>query len=165
MFGEKLFTAAVLAIAAAATSLTWAHGNQHHGKPAGEIRLEQKDWGIGAPQSKASRTIEMRMTDNMRFTPNRIDVKLGETVRFVVVNAGKVMHEFVLGSQKELYEHAVQMKKAPHMRHHEPYMAHVAPAEKGEMVWTFNRVGVFEFACLVPGHYEAGMRGTVNVAK
>ncbi|NCV58626.1 MAG: hypothetical protein EBW47_07525, partial [Betaproteobacteria bacterium] len=109
--------------------------------------------------------IEVQMTDNMRFAPNRIDVKLGETVRFVVVNAGKVMHEFVLGTKRELDEHAALMKKFPNMEHDEPYMAHVEPGKKGEIVWTFNRVGEFDFACLLPGHYEAGMRGTINVAK
>jgi uncharacterized cupredoxin-like copper-binding protein len=104
------------------------------------------------------------MTDNMRFTPDRIDVKLGETVRFVVVNAGQVMHEFVLGTKKELDEHAAQMKKFPNMEHDEPYMTHVAPGKKGEIVWTFNRAGEFDFACLLPGHYEAGMVGKIKVA-
>ena len=165
MIKEKLFLNLALALASAVASPTWAHGNQNHSKPAAEIKLEQKDWGIGAPPSKATRTIEVRMTDNMRFTPNRIDVKLGDTVRFVVVNAGKVMHEFVLGTKKELDEHAALMKKFPNMEHDEPYMAHVEPGKKGEIVWTFNRVGEFDFACLLPGHYEAGMRGTINVAK
>ena len=163
MIKAKLFPGVVLALASVVAVPTWAHGNQNHGKPAGEIKLEQKDWGIGAPSSKATRTIEVQMTDNMRFAPNRIDVKLGETVRFVVVNAGKVMHEFVLGTKRELDEHAALMKKFPNMEHDEPYMAHVEPGKKGEIVWTFNRVGEFDFACLLPGHYEAGMRGTVNV--
>jgi uncharacterized cupredoxin-like copper-binding protein len=161
----NIFQVAIMALASAAVSPTWAHGNQHHGKPGAELKLEQKEWGIGAAASKATRTIEVRMTDNMRFTPNRIDVKLGETVRFVVVNAGKVMHEFVLGTKKELDEHAALMKKFPNMEHDEPYMAHVEPGKKGEIVWTFNRPGEFDFACLLPGHYEAGMRGTINVGK
>jgi len=165
MIKAKLFPGVVLALASVVAVPTWAHGNQNHGKPAGEIKLEQKDWGIGAPSSKATRTIEVQMTDNMRFAPNRIDVKLGETVRFVVVNGGKVMHEFVLGTKRELDEHAALMKKFPNMEHDEPYMAHVEPGKKGEIVWTFNRVGEFDFACLLPGHYEAGMRGTINVAK
>ncbi len=165
MIKIKLFPAVVLALASATFSPASAHGNQYHGKLAGEIKLEQKDWGIGAPPSKATRTIEVRMTDNMHFTPNRIDVNFGETVRFVVINAGKVMHEFVVGTKKELDEHAALMKKFPNMEHDEPYMAHVEPGKKGEIVWTFNRAGEFDFACLLPGHYEAGMRGTVNVAK
>ena len=65
----------------------------------------------------------------------------------------------------KLDEHAALMKKFPNMEHDEPYMAHVEPGKKGEIVWTFNRVGEFDFACLLPGHYEAGMRGTINVAK
>jgi uncharacterized cupredoxin-like copper-binding protein len=156
--------AVVMAFAFAAANPIWAHGDQHHAKPAGQMKMEQKDWGIGASPSKATRTIEVRMTDNMRFTPDRIDVKLGETVRFVVVNAGQVMHEFVLGTKKELDEHAAQMKKFPNMEHDEPYMTHVAPGKRGEIVWTFNRAGEFDFACLLPGHYEAGMVGKIKVA-
>lgn len=161
VFGIK---AVVLALAFTATPPIWAHGNNHHPKPSGEVKMEQKEWGIGAHPSKATRTIEVRMADNMRFTPERIDVKLGETLRFVVINAGKVMHEFVLGTKKELDEHAELMKKFPNMEHDEPYMAHVAPGKKGEIIWTFNRAGEFDFACLLPGHFDAGMVGKIKVS-
>ena len=147
----------------AVASTAWAHGNQDHAKPAGPMKMEQKEWGIGAIASKATRTIEVRMTDNMKFTPDRIDIKLGETVRFVVVNAGQVMHEFVLGTKKELDEHAELMKKFPDMEHDEPYMAHVSPGKRGEIIWHFNRTGEFDFACLLPGHYQAGMVGKIRV--
>ena len=155
----------VLALAIASLpQLGLAHGDQHK-KSAQAANFIQEDWGIGANKSEVNRTILITMTDKMRFHPEKIDVKLGETVRFVVVNAGKVMHEFVLGTKRELDEHAALMKKFPNMEHDEPYMAHVEPGKKGEIVWTFNRVGEFDFACLLPGHYEAGMRGTINVAK
>jgi len=42
-------------------------------------------------------------------------------------------------------------------------VAHVAPGETGEIIWKFNRKGRFHFACLVAGHYEAGMAGTITV--
>jgi uncharacterized cupredoxin-like copper-binding protein len=69
----------------------------------------------------------------------------------------------VIGTPKELQEHAEMMRKHPNMEHDEPYMAHVSPGKTGDIVWTFNREGDFEFACLLPGHFEAGMRGTIRV--
>lgn len=103
------------------------------------------------------------MSDDMRFTPARIEVRQGETVRFVFRNRGQTLHEFVLGTKAVLEEHAALMMKFPDMEHDEPYMAHVAPGTSGEIVWTFNRAGEFDFACLIPGHYQAGMVGQVVV--
>jgi len=103
------------------------------------------------------------MSDDMRFTPSHLDVRLGETLRLRASNRGLVMHEIVIGTRAELVEHAEMMKKFPNMEHDEPYMAHVAPGRRGDVVWTFNRAGDFEFACLIPGHFEAGMRGTIRV--
>ena len=103
------------------------------------------------------------MADNMRYTPDRIEVRLGETVRFVHRNDGKVLHEFVIGTKKDLEEHAAMMRKYPGMEHDEPYMAHVAAGKSAEMIWTFNRAGEFDFACLIPGHFEAGMVGRIIV--
>jgi uncharacterized cupredoxin-like copper-binding protein len=103
------------------------------------------------------------MTDAMRFTPDTLSVQEGETVRFVVRNQGRMLHEMVIGSPGELAKHAAMMAKFPNMEHDEPYMAHVDPGKTGEIVWTFNRAGSFEFACLIAGHYEAGMRGTITV--
>ncbi len=147
----------------AASSFAFAHGNEMHAPKAGPVKMEQKPWGIAGEARKAVRTIEVKMTDDMRFTPGLIQVKQGETIRLVHLNNGKVMHEFVLGTKKDLDEHAAMMKKFPGMEHEEPYMAHVGPGKKGEIVWTFNRVGEFDFACLLPGHYEAGMVGKIQV--
>ena len=105
------------------------------------------------------------MTDKMRFTPDRIEVRQGETVRLVHRNGGQIMHEFVLGTKKDLDEHAELMKKFPGMEHDEPYMAHVGAGKSGEIVWNFNRPGEFDFACLIPGHYQAGMVGKVTVVE
>jgi len=90
-------------------------------------------------------------------------VKQGDTVKFVVRNTGKVMHEIVIGTKNMLDEHAALMVKFPNMEHDEPYMAHVAPGKTGELVWTFNRPGDFDFACLIAGHYQAGMVGKITV--
>jgi uncharacterized cupredoxin-like copper-binding protein len=102
---------------------------------------------------KASRTITVDMSD----------IKRGETVKFVVKNHGKQMHEMVIGSMKELKEHAEMMKKHPTMEHDEPYMAHVAPGKTETMAWQFTKAGEFYFGCLVPGHFEGGMIGKLTV--
>jgi uncharacterized cupredoxin-like copper-binding protein len=138
-------------------------GEDHSKKNAGPIKKEQKAWGIAGDAKAAKRTIELTMTDNMRFTPDKIEVKQGETVKFVVKNSGKMMHEMVIGNKKELDEHAALMMKFPAMEHDEPYMTHVAAGKVGELVWTFNRPGDFDFACLIAGHYQAGMVGKIKV--
>jgi uncharacterized cupredoxin-like copper-binding protein len=140
-----------------------AHTDQPH--KAGPVRKEQKPWGIAGDAKAARRTIEVRMLDTMRFVPDRIEVRLGETVRFVHRNVGKVMHEFVIGTPQELDEHAALMLKFPNMEHDEPYMAHVPPGKTAQIVWHFNRPGEFKFACLIAGHYSAGMVGTLIVRK
>ena len=87
------------------------------------------------------------------------------TVRFVAKNSSKQMHEMVIGSMKELKEHAELMKKHPGMEHEEPYMAHVEPGKKAQIVWQFTKAGEFNFGCLIPGHFEAGMIGSIKVTE
>jgi uncharacterized cupredoxin-like copper-binding protein len=135
----------------------------HGGSKAAAAQAEQKDWGIAGDPKRVGRTIEIRMGDDMRFVPARLEVKLGETLRLVALNRGRVMHEIVIGTPQELRTHAELMRKHPNMEHDEPYMAHVSPGKKGQIVWTFNRAGEFEFACLIPGHFEAGMIGRIVV--
>jgi len=100
----------------------------------------------------------------MRFSPEKIDVKQGDTLKFVLKNDGKLLHEFVIGTKKDLDEHAALMVKFPNMEHDEPYMAHVAPGKTGTIIWTFNKAGSFDFACLIAGHYQGGMIGKITVA-
>lgn len=146
-------------LAALLVPAAWGHGDAHTTRQAAP---EQQAWGI-AGEARGARTIEIRMGDDMRFRPDRIEVREGETLRFVVRNAGKVLHEMVIGTPQELARHAALMKKFPGMEHDEPFMAHVKPASRGEIVWNFNRPGTFQFACLLPGHFEAGMVGTIVV--
>lgn len=121
---------------------------------------------IGKPgiAAKASRTVRIDMTDAMRFTPASVEVKQDETVRFVVTNSGQVRHEMVLGTEQALKEHYALMKKFPEMEHADPNMVTVAPGQSGEIVWQFTKAGRIDFACLQPGHYEAGMKGAVKVS-
>lgn len=121
--------------------------------------------GEAGKAAQATRTVEVDMTDNMRFTPAQISVQQGETVRFLVRNSGAVKHELVIGSLKELKEHAAMMIKMPGMEHAEDNMVTVAPGKTGEVVWRFTQAGKVDFACLQPGHYDAGMKGLVNVAQ
>jgi uncharacterized cupredoxin-like copper-binding protein len=119
---------------------------------------------FAAGKAKADRTIQIHMSDNMVFSPKLIHVKPGQTIRFMIHNQGAVLHEFVMGTAKDLADHAELMKRFPDMEHDEPFMAHVMPGQTGEIHWTFNRAGEFEFACLMPGHMEAGMVGRIVVA-
>jgi uncharacterized cupredoxin-like copper-binding protein len=122
---------------------------------------EQTAWGIAG--NRATRIITVDMLDKLRFSPDRITVAEGETVRFVIRNQGRMLHEMVIGPPDELEKHAAMMARFPGMVHDEPYMVHVDPGRTGEIVWHFNRTGSFEFACLIAGHYQAGMRGTISV--
>ena len=103
------------------------------------------------------------MTDDMRFSPTEVMVQKGETIRFTVHNSGKLKHEFVLGTEKALKEHAELMKKFPGMEHAEDNMVSVAPGQSGDVIWQFTQSGKVLFACLQPGHYDAGMKGFVAV--
>ena len=149
-------------------TLTWpglvlAHGDSHGQPKASSLPPEQKPWGIAGDPRKVRRTITIRMSDDMKLTPSHLDIRQGETLRLRAVNAGAVMHEIVIGTEEELQAHAELMKRFPGMAHDEPYMAHVPPGKTGDIVWNFNRAGEFGFACLIAGHFEAGMRGTIRV--
>jgi uncharacterized cupredoxin-like copper-binding protein len=153
-----------ITVAASAVFLStpvWAHGDAPHKKKA--ISTEEKAFGREGDPKKVSRTIKIDMADTMRYSPSEIVVKKGETVRLEVKNAGKVMHEIVIGTMTELKEHAELMKKHPGMEHEEPYMAHVTPGKTDRIVWQFTKPGEFYFGCLIPGHFEAGMIGKVVV--
>jgi len=135
---------------------------------------ERTAFGIAGDPAKVTRTITIDMGDDLRYAPAAIDLKQGDTVRFIVANKGATMHELVLGTRTDIERHAKAMKSAPmpgeHAHHGmhaqaSPSMVHLEPGRSGEIVWRFNRAGTFEYACLLPGHYEAGMKGTITVSK
>ena len=136
------------------------------GTHAGDHAGKHDDEAIGKPgvAAKVTRTITMDMTDSMRFSLPEMTAKQGETIRFVVKNSGKIKHEMVLGTEKELKEHYEVMKKNPEMEHADANMVTVAPGKTGEIIWQFTKAGKIDFACLQPGHYDAGMKGVVTVA-
>ena len=156
-------------LACAPALLAWpaapvlAHGSEGDHRTSADTPQEQTAWGIAGEPRLVRRTLQVTMHDSMRFEPARIAVKLDETLRLRVRNAGAVMHEFVIGTPDENRRHAELMMKFPDMQHDEPWMAHVPPGRTGELVWHFNRPGTFEFACLIAGHYQAGMTGLLTV--
>jgi uncharacterized cupredoxin-like copper-binding protein len=158
-------TTLVLAVLAWTASTAFAHGDAHMAKkPAYDTsKVEERTFGREGDPKRVTRTVKLDMTDAFRFTPADLTVKRGETVKFVVANSGKVLHEMVLGTTEELNAHAELMKKFPDMEHADANMAHVKPGAKGEIVWQFTKPGEYQFACLIPGHYEAGMVGKVVV--
>lgn len=147
-------------------ALAQAHGDESHPmkKHAFDAsKVEERAFGREGDPKKVTRTIKVDMSDAFRFAPADVVIKRGETVKFVVSNSGKQLHEMVLGTAQELQEHAALMKKFPNMEHADANMAHVKPGAKGEIVWQFNKAGEYQFACLIPGHFEAGMVGKVVV--
>ena len=139
---------------------TWSAGNHAGGHSHGP---DNNAIGQSGQASKVTRTIPVDMSDSMRFSPSSISVKVGETIKFVMNNKGKVKHEFVLGTDKELKDHYQQMQKFPEMEHDDPNMVTVEPGKSGEVIWKFTTSGMVDFACLLPGHYDAGMKGSIDV--
>ena len=134
------------------------HGAGHGGGPDAAAPI-----GKPGNPAKVSRTVVVDMTDAMRFTPDKIDVKAGETIRFKVTNSGKIRHEMVLGTTADLNSHYQMMLKDPGMRHEEPNSVSLEAGKTGDIVWTFDKAGSVAFGCLEPGHYPAGMKGAVSV--
>ena len=153
------------ALVAAVATLSACGGHGHHGDGHDDDHHDKAFEAVGTPGVAADvdRTIEVIMNDSMRFVPDSIDVKAGETIRFNLKNAGAVKHEMVIGELSYLIEHSEQMKKFPGMEHDEPNMLLLDPASNGELIWTFTKAGNVDFACLQPGHYDAGMKGLVAV--
>lgn len=126
---------------------------------------------VGEPGKKAeaTQTIRVTMTETedgkMIFTPSSFKVRKGQTVRFAIRNAGELDHEFVLDDHDKIMEHKAVMEKFPEMEHDDPNAIRLAAGESGEIVWKFTNDGTFKIACLVPGHYDAGMHGDLTVAK
>lgn len=114
--------------------------------------------------SRVTRTIRVQALDTMRYAPEKLTVKAGQTVRFIATNAGRIKHEFVIGDAEEQRQHAEMMKKMPDMKHDEGNALTLEPGETKELVWQFGKAWKVEIACHVPGHYEAGMRAIVTVA-
>ncbi|WP_433739600.1 copper-resistant cuproprotein CopI [Pseudomonas putida] len=174
MFLRK--SAVLAACLMALSSPVWAAGEHHY------------DFGQPAPAAKANRSVEVVMGD-MSFTPKAIDIKAGETVRFVLVNKGQLLHEFNIGDAAMHAKHQQEMlqmqqsgmltptgmKAMDHsamghdmksgMKHDDPNSVLVEPGKTAELTWTFSKATNLEFACNIPGHYQAGMVGKLTVSQ
>ena len=127
---------------------------------------EQFSAGEPGDPKKPFRVVEITMQESdgaMSYQPNALEVKRGEQIKFVITNAGRLAHEFILANTADNLKHAALMKKYPDMAHDDPNGKTVRPGAKAEMLWRFTKTGTFEFSCLIPGHREAGMVGTVTV--
>jgi len=132
----------------------------------GHKHAAESPWGVPGDPKKPARIIQVTMREadgKMLFVPDRIEIRRGEQVRFVLRNNGEVDHEFVLATLDENLRHAEQMRKNPDMEHDDPNARRLKPKATGEIVWRFTNAGTFDFSCLIPGHREAGMTGTIIV--
>jgi uncharacterized cupredoxin-like copper-binding protein len=135
---------------------------------AGGIGHSHDEFAFGEPgdPDKPSRTVTIIMKEGdggMAFEPDRLIVRKGEQIRFVMRNHGASDHEFVLGTPEEIAAHAEEMRKNPDMEHDDPNSRRLASSENADLYWRFTKEGHFEFGCLIPGHLEAGMVGKVEV--
>jgi len=135
---------------------------------AGHPHGAKAAFGSPGQESEITRTIEVEASDNMRFKPARIEIRMGETVKFMVRNNGKLKHEFSVGDRAAQRAHALMMKKMPNMRHDDdPATIVIEPEQAKTLIWKFDKkpAGPIEVACHEPGHYEAGMKLDVVWAK
>jgi uncharacterized cupredoxin-like copper-binding protein len=148
---------AVLTIALAATP-AFAHEPDEHDRGAA--------FGEPGDASAPAQIVEVSIREvdgKMLFTPDSVTVTKGEQIRFHIKNEGELEHEFVLGTEEEIEEHAKLMREMPDMRHDDPNARRLAPKESADILWKFTKAGEFDFACLIPGHLEAGMKGKIVV--
>jgi len=148
----RIVAAVAVAFIATSTPSTLAH--------------EAGGFGEQGDPKKPSRAVHVIMREDgnkMLYIPDTIEVKRGQQIRFVIDNEGLFNHEFVLGTEEGIRSHAAEMKKHPDMQHHDAHSVQVAMYDRGELLWRFTKAGRFVYACLIPGHLERGMRGTVIV--
>lgn len=149
----------VVVIAASVYALSYfnehgsdGHGHSHdHGAPPAQVL---------APSMKE---VRIEVDDTMRFSPATWEAQADEPIRIILVNKGKVDHELVIGTEKEIVAHAKEMANPGTKGHHHTNEISAKPGQQAELVWTFKKPGQYAMACFEPGHYEAGMKGVINV--
>lgn len=136
------------------------------GSASAHVGHEETEFGKPGDPKKPARIVQVVMREadgKMLYLPDRITVRKGEQVRFQLRNNGEIDHEFVIGTVEENRRHMKAMEAHPDMEHDDPNAKRLKPRATGEIVWQFTKAGTFEFACLIPGHYQAGMVGTIVV--
>jgi uncharacterized cupredoxin-like copper-binding protein len=148
----------LFACGAVATQVAFSHEPAARG-----ATTPATEFGSPGNARDVRRVIDVSLLDTMHIVPDRLSVKQGETVRLRITNSGATPHEFVLGTKKEIDEHHEMMRTMPTMKHADPNAVSVAPGTTADLIWRFSRPGTFLYACLIPGHWESGMQGTVTV--
>jgi uncharacterized cupredoxin-like copper-binding protein len=159
-------SAAALAVTLLSANAWAGEGPSGHSHSHSHGPCETFSAGEPGNPKKPARIVQVTMGESdgkMLFVPARLEVRKGDQIKFVLRNNGELDHEFVLASTADNLKHAEAMKKNPGMVHEEPNGRQLAPKKAGEIVWKFTRAGEFEYACLIPGHREAGMTGTIVV--
>jgi uncharacterized cupredoxin-like copper-binding protein len=153
---------AILAAGAMASALT----GSLPGAILAHTGHEETAYGKPGDPKKPARIVQVVMREQdgrMLFIPDRIRIRKGEQIRFQLRNTGEVDHEFVVGTREENLKHMKEMEKNPDMEHDDPNAKRLKPRSTGDIVWHFTKAGTFDFSCLIPGHREAGMFGTIIV--
>ena len=156
--GLIIYGAISLAIVIAASLYALSYYNEHGGDGHGHDHAMPAQ--VTAP---AMRELRIEVDDTMRFVPAKWEAQAGEPIRIILVNKGKVDHELVIGTEKELIAHAKEMANPGAKGHHHTNEISAKPGQQAELVWTFKEPGQYAMACFEPGHYEAGMKGVINV--
>jgi uncharacterized cupredoxin-like copper-binding protein len=161
---KKVLTAS-LCVAGAIVAIPALHGPALFGSASAH---GDHTFAAGEPGNprKPFRVVEILMTDGqgtMGYTPDQLEVKKGEQIKFVLKNVGSVDHEFLIDTFANNAKHKKEMETHSHMDHSEPNAARLKSNARAEILWRFTKAGTFEFACLIPGHYETGMKGTFIV--
>jgi uncharacterized cupredoxin-like copper-binding protein len=155
----KLLAVLATGLAVGLLSATaWADPGHSHGA--------ETAYGKPGDPKKPARIVQIVMRESdgkMLFQPDTLTVRRGEQVRFQLRNNGVLDHEFVVGTVEENLKHMKEMEKNPDMEHDDPNAKRLKPKATGEIVWQFTKAGKFDFSCLIPGHREAGMFGTITV--
>jgi uncharacterized cupredoxin-like copper-binding protein len=153
----KYTLASLLAISLVTGSAQATPGHDHqHDQP----------YGKPGDSRKPARIVQIVMRESdgkMSFLPETLKVRKGEQVRFQLRNNGEIDHEFVIATVADNLKHMEAMAKNPDMAHDEPNAKRLKSKATGEILWQFTNAGTFDFSCLIPGHREAGMFGTILV--
>ena len=135
--------------------------------------------------NEVDRTIKVVMYDNY-YEPSTFNIKSGETIKFEVINAGELVHEFNIANAMMHKKHQPEMEKMVEneilladsidkdkmrkmskidksMGHSHSNSVLLEPKEKGDIVWKFENAINIEIACNVPGHYQVGMIAKVDI--
>jgi uncharacterized cupredoxin-like copper-binding protein len=158
-----IYTGSTGALVVAGAFFAAAHWSQNPGDGHDHAHGHDSSPVAAAADAAAIRNVVIEVNDNMRFDPGSWQAQQGEVLRLIVVNTGKVKHELVVGQAQELAEHAKSMRQSKSGHHHHDNAVSVEPGQSAVLMFTFDKAGEWGMACFEPGHYEAGMKGTVQV--